>query len=73
MIKFKLFPRNYLVVTDTVEEAYRVKMFLERGCLLKNVMLYNPKHPIALKSYYVKIFNTKESKVIVAPKSFLAD
>lgn len=62
-----------MVVTNSIEESYRVKLFLERGCLLKNVMIYNPKHPISLKSYHVKIFNTKESKLICVPKEFIKD
>lgn len=58
VVKFEIFPQNYLIITEDVKSSYRVKLFLERCGLADKVLLYDDKHPSTLKSYKISLFNS---------------
>jgi len=55
--KFEIFKQNYLIVSDSINNCYRNKMFLERASITEKAFVYNPKHPVTLKSYRMSLFN----------------
>ena len=73
LFKFRVYPENYLLVADSVNEAYRLKLFMERANIVKAVKVYSPIHPITLKAYHLSLFNAKQSEVLVITKDFLDD
>lgn len=73
IIKFEIFPDNFLIIVKNIEEVYRLKLFLERINLTEKAVVYNPTHPSTLKSYRISLFNKGQSNFFIAPKNILED
>ena len=73
IIKFEIFPENFMIVVKNIEEVYRLKLFLERINLAEKAVVYNPTHPSTLKSYRVTLFNKSQTNFVVVPKTILED
>lgn len=73
VMKFEIYPENYIIVAESTNDAYRLKLFLERSSLSKSVKVYNSTHPVTLKAYYLSLFNAKQNDVLITTKDLLAD
>ncbi len=73
LVKFEIFTGKFLFIGDTVEDAYRIKLFLERSSLTNKAVVFNPKHPISLKRYRLSLLNSNQARFLCAPKSFLEE
>lgn len=73
LLKFEIYPENYIILAENINDAYKLKLFLERANLSNQAKVYNTTHPVTLKAYYISLFNSKQNDVLISTKDFVED
>lgn len=66
LFKLKLIAGRTLIICESVDEAYKVQTFLERSQIPKT-KVYNPSWPLNVLQYFISIFNSGITNILVAP------
>lgn len=73
LLKFEVYAENYLIIAENINDAYKIKLFLERSSLTVSAKVYNPTHPITLKAYFLSLYNSKQNDILITTKEFMTD
>jgi len=70
--KFQIFKGRTIVVTDNLEKAYKLKLFLDTAHI-GIAQVYNPEHSLNIRAYNLSLLNGGGIDYLIITKEFLSD
>lgn len=70
--KFEVFRGGILVVAESLNDAYRLKIFFDRA-YCGEAQVYNTEGVINIRAYNMALFNGGSIRFLIVPKEFLSD
>lgn len=70
--KFDVFKNGILVVAESINAAYKLKVFLDRA-YCGDAQVYNTEGVINIRAYNMALFNGGSIRFLIVPKEFVSD